>query len=150
MRAVGFRGLPVPGLPWDATTATVPHEGGRVAPGAYVAGWIKRGPSGFIGTNKSCAQETVSAILDDLDAGLPEPVGTRASIASVVAQLQPDVVDLAGWQAIDGEERRRGEVRGRPRAKIVDREALLRVARARPTGARRYAAELLRSALLRR
>ena len=82
-------------------------------PGVYVAGWVKRGPTGFIGTNKTCAQETVEAMLDDLDAGLPTPVGTRDSIASVVRGRCPDVVDLAGWLAIDAEERRRGAERGR-------------------------------------
>lgn len=70
IRAIGFRGEPVADLPYDPTTGTVPHDNGRVEPGVYVAGWIKRGPSGFIGTNKTCAQETVNALLDDLDAGL--------------------------------------------------------------------------------
>lgn len=67
LRAVGYHGRPVTGLPYDETTGTVPHQGGRVRPGVYVAGWVKRGPTGFIGTNKTCAQETVDRILDDLD-----------------------------------------------------------------------------------
>jgi ferredoxin--NADP+ reductase len=69
VRAIGYRGLPVPDLPYDAGSGTVPHRGGRVEPGLYVAGWVKRGPTGFIGTNKTCAQETVAALLDDLDEG---------------------------------------------------------------------------------
>jgi ferredoxin--NADP+ reductase len=147
VRAAGYHGEPVADLPYDAATGTVPNDRGRVAPGVYVAGWVKRGPTGFIGTNKTCAQETVARILDDLDAGLPEPVGTRESIASVVRGRQPDVVDLKGWRAIDAEEQRRGAERGRVRVKIVDVDEMLRVA-APPIGEaprlrvarRRYAA----------
>lgn len=69
VRAAGFRGVPVPGLPFDAATGTVPNDSGRVAPGTYVAGWIKRGPSGGIGANKACARETVGALLEDAVAG---------------------------------------------------------------------------------
>lgn len=67
VRAIGYHGRPVPGLPYDAATGTVPNDAGRVRPGVYVVGWAKRGPSGFIGTNKWCAQETVGSLLDDLD-----------------------------------------------------------------------------------
>src|SRR5699024_8965294 len=67
VRAVGHRGTPVPGLPFDASIGTVPHSAGRVAdrPGTYVVGWIKRGPSGGIGDNRTCARETVGTLLDD-------------------------------------------------------------------------------------
>ena len=146
LRAVGYRGRPVPDLPHDPVTGTVPHEHGRVRPGVYVAGWVKRGPSGFIGTNKSCAQETVERLLDDLDAGLPDPVGTPRTIDAVVRGRCPDVVDVAGWRAIDAEERRRGAALGRPRLKLVDVAAMLRVAAASRAPARgrrltrRYAA----------
>ncbi len=67
VRAIGYHGQPVPDLPHDAVTGTVPHRAGRVRPGVYVVGWAKRGPRGFIGTNKWCAQETVASLLDDLD-----------------------------------------------------------------------------------
>jgi ferredoxin--NADP+ reductase len=70
LTATGHRGNPVPGLPFDEATGTVPNERGRVAPGTYVAGWIKRGPNGFIGTNKSCAQETVRELVADHNAEL--------------------------------------------------------------------------------
>jgi ferredoxin--NADP+ reductase len=70
LRSVGYRGEPVPGLPFDPATGTVPHEQGRVHPGTYVTGWIKRGPNGFLGTNKSCAQESVASLLADLEEGL--------------------------------------------------------------------------------
>ena len=140
LRSVGYHGLPVRDLPYDAATGTVPNDRGRVRPGVYVAGWVKRGPTGFIGTNKTCAEETVSRILDDLDSGaVGDPVGTPESIEQVVRGRCPDVVDLAGWLAIDAEERRRGAARGRPRVKIVDRDELLRVAR-EATGRSRYPA----------
>jgi ferredoxin--NADP+ reductase len=73
VRAAGFRGVPVPGLPFDQATGTVPNTAGRVEAGTYVAGWIKRGPSGGIGTNKACARETVGALLEDAIAGRLRP-----------------------------------------------------------------------------
>lgn len=120
VRSVGHRGTPVAGLPFDERTATVPNHEGRVEPGVYVVGWIKRGPVGFIGTNKTDAQETVETILDDLDAGLPAPSGTAAAIASLVAERHTDAADLAAWQRLDAAERERGARAGRPRAKITD------------------------------
>src|SRR5207302_542844 len=60
LRAIGYRARPVAGLPFEEATATVPNDGGRVEPGVYVTGWIKRGPTGFIGTNKTCSDETVA------------------------------------------------------------------------------------------
>ena len=145
LRAVGYHGLPVADLPYDARRGVVPSDRGRVRPGVYVSGWVKRGPTGFIGTNKADSSETVQQLLDDLDAGAcPEPVGSAAATAALVRRRQPAVVDLAGWQAIDAEERRRGADRGRPRVKIVDIDEMLRIAhgqarrtRARLLGARR-------------
>jgi ferredoxin--NADP+ reductase len=98
--------LRVPGLPYDEEAARIPHERGRVRPGSYLAGWLKRGPSGFIGTNKACAEETVAALLDDFEAGLlPEPEGSLADIRALVRRRRPDVVDLRAWQARDRAER---------------------------------------------
>ncbi|MBC7276530.1 FAD-dependent oxidoreductase [Nocardioides sp.] len=129
LRAVGYKGLPVADLPYDAATGTVPNEGGRVLPGVYVAGWVKRGPNGFIGTNKSDAEETVEQVLDDLDSDrIPAPVGDAAEITAVVRGRQPGMVDLAGWQAIDREEKRRGAEAGRPRVKITDVEEMRGIA----------------------
>ena len=130
LRAVGYHGLPVPDLPYDDRLGVVPHDRGRVRPGVYVSGWVKRGPTGFIGTNKSDSQETVEQLLDDLDAGAcAEPTGDAATIAALVRRRQPGAVGLAGWQAIDREERRRGAEHGRPRVKIVDIDEMLRIAR---------------------
>jgi ferredoxin/flavodoxin---NADP+ reductase len=143
LRAVGYRGLPIPGLGYDQATGTVPHDGGRVKPGVYVSGWAKRGPSGFIGTNKSDSEETVETLLDDLDAGLARRSGVGDPAAGV-RRAVPDLVDLAGWRAIDGEERRRGALQGRSRVKIVDVEEALRIA----AGARTAPRPSLRERLL--
>lgn len=130
LRAVGYHGLPVADLPYDARLGVVPNERGRVRDGVYVSGWVKRGPTGFIGTNKSDSAETVATLLDDLEAGRHlEPTGDAAAIAALVRRRRPAVVDLAGWRAIDEEERRRGSDRGRPRVKVVDIEEMLRIAR---------------------
>ncbi len=130
LRAIGYHGQPVSDLPYDAATGTVPNDRGRVRPGVYVAGWVKRGPTGFIGTNKSCAQETVDGLLDDADAGLlPTPTRTRDDLAATLESRAVLPIDSAGWRAIDHEERRRGRQRGRPRLKLVDPAELRRVAR---------------------
>ena len=80
LTAIGYRGRPIAGLPFEEATGTVPNEQGRVDPGTYVAGWIKRGPSGFIGTNKSCAQQTVRSLVADLNAGLLGPATPNRSL----------------------------------------------------------------------
>ncbi|MEN8706862.1 MAG: FAD-dependent oxidoreductase [Nocardioides marinisabuli] len=132
LRSIGYRCEPVPGLPFDETSGTVPHDGGRVVPGTYVAGWLKRGPSGFIGTNKTCSAETVASLLDDLDAGLVPPPAVDAEgpdgLSALLAARGVVELDRDDWRAIDAEERRRGAATGRVRAKIVEREELLRVA----------------------
>jgi ferredoxin/flavodoxin---NADP+ reductase len=131
LRAIGYRGLPAPGLPHDEVTGTVPNHRGRVAPGSYVAGWIKRGPTGFIGTNKSCAQETVEQLLDDLDAGLVPPRRRERDVAHVLSKRGVQPIDREGWRAIDREERRRGAAAGRPRTKIVTLDELRATATSR-------------------
>jgi ferredoxin--NADP+ reductase len=91
VRAVGYRGTPVPGLPFDEDTGTIPNSGGRVdaRPGTYVVGWIKRGPSGGIGANKTCAQETVGALLDDAIAGrLPAASRRSSTLATLTNRLR--------------------------------------------------------------
>lgn len=131
VRSVGHSATPVSGLPFDPVTSTVPNSAGRVEPGLYVAGWIKRGPVGFIGTNKTCAQETVDTLLDDLDAGLPEPLITTDP-AGFVRERRPDVSDLDDWRVLDAEERARGALVGRPRLKITDPEEQALAGRHRP------------------
>ncbi|MFL6061722.1 MAG: FAD-dependent oxidoreductase [Marmoricola sp.] len=140
LRSVGYHGTAVAGLPFDATTGTVPNDRGRVHPGTYVAGWIKRGPSGFIGTNKSCSEETVETFLDDLAAGaLTVPASTRAEVDDWLDATVPEHVGLDGWRALDAAERAAGADSGRPRAKLVDLAAMLEVAGGTPAARRRVA-----------
>jgi ferredoxin/flavodoxin---NADP+ reductase len=106
-------------------------------PGEYVVGWIKRGPTGIIGTNKRDAQETVDMLLEDLDAGrLPAPVDPdRDSLDALIAERRPDAVSYAGWQAIDRAEKSAGEPHGRPRVKLCSFDDLLEASKD-PTPAR--------------
>jgi ferredoxin/flavodoxin---NADP+ reductase len=164
MRAIGYRGIALPGVPFDDRSATIPNEGGRVLcartgvpvaspgagpndesasapdnpagerggvqPGEYAVGWIKRGPSGVIGTNKKDAQETVDALLEDLaadnhlDPAEPDP----EAIERLLAERVPALVTYEGWSEIDRHEQARGEPHGRPRVKLTRIDELLRVA----------------------
>ncbi|MEN4451252.1 FAD-dependent oxidoreductase [Mycobacterium sp. SM3041] len=134
LRSVGYRGTPIPGLPFDDTSGTVPNEKGRVLdangelrPGTYVTGWIKRGPSGVIGTNRQCAAETIDQLLDDAREGrLPEPTCTGSELDQLLVDRVSTVVEAIGWNNIDQHERRLGSAQSRPRVKITDRAALLR------------------------
>ncbi|KAA0096725.1 4Fe-4S dicluster domain-containing protein [Mycolicibacterium sp. P1-18] len=121
LTSIGYRGKPIRDLPFDESVAVVPNDGGRVAgtPGVYVAGWIKRGPTGFIGTNKSCAAETIRNLVDDYNAGLlTDPTARPSALDRLVRGRQPDVVDAAGWTAIDRAEIERGGA-DRPRDKFT-------------------------------
>ncbi|MFC5137431.1 FAD-dependent oxidoreductase [Actinomycetospora rhizophila] len=135
LRAVGYRGLALPGVPFDDDTGTVPHTEGRIDGDdhrrEYVVGWIKRGPSGIIGTNKKDANETVRHLVADLAEREPvdRPADHGESVETWLRDRCPDLVDQAGWQAIDAHERGRGEPDGRPRVKVVDREELLKLSR---------------------
>ena len=132
-RSIGYRGVPLPGLPYDERSGTIPNEGGRIAelPGEYVVGWIKRGPTGIIGTNKRDAQETVDNVLADLEAGrLLEPSEPdRDSVEALLDERKPEHVTYAGWEAIDRAEREAGEPHGRPRVKLTTFDELLDAAR---------------------
>jgi ferredoxin/flavodoxin---NADP+ reductase len=145
-RAIGYRGIALPGVPFDERTALIPNERGRVLDpatgsalaGEYVVGWIKRGPSGVIGTNKRDAQETVDAVLADLTAAAGNGAAARhvpaapdaTATAQLVRERQPEVVTYEGWEAIDRHERSLGEPAGRPRVKLTRIEELLRAAAA--------------------
>lgn len=122
LRAVGYRGRPVADLPFDAASGTVPHDHGSVdgMPGTYVAGWIKRGPSGFIGTNKTDATETVDQLFADLNAGLLPTPTEHGTLADLLRARGVTPVDLAGWRRIDVHERLRGLEQGRPRVRLTD------------------------------
>ncbi|HWY01984.1 MAG TPA: FAD-dependent oxidoreductase [Mycobacterium sp.] len=141
LTSIGYRGKPIRDLPFDETAAVVPNEDGRVVdpgsgepvPGAFVAGWIKRGPTGFIGTNKSCSLQTVQALVGDFNAGkLTDPVAKPEALDRLVHARQPDAVDSAGWGAIDAAEIARGSDDGRPRNKFTDVADMLAAAATAP------------------
>ncbi|GAA0629917.1 FAD-dependent oxidoreductase [Streptomyces thermocarboxydovorans] len=133
LRSVGYRGVPLEGLPFDAATGTVPHRAGRVlrgdaaAPGEYVAGWIKRGPTGVIGTNRPCAKETVASLLADA-----AELEQREVHSDPLPHLRAEGVEpvgWAGWCAIERAEADLGASLGRSVVKLPDWESLLAAAR---------------------
>jgi ferredoxin--NADP+ reductase len=144
LRSIGYRGSPLPGVPFDEERGTIHNAGGRVThvgtedplPGVYTAGWVKRGPSGVIGTNKKCAQDTVNLLLEDLAAGaLPTPSADPAALLDALDERGVEVVDYAGWELIDSHEKGLGEPHGRPRVKLVRRaEHLLHAAASKVKG----------------
>ncbi|MGO9158534.1 FAD-dependent oxidoreductase [Mycobacterium sp.] len=135
VRSVGYRGLPTPGLPFDDKSATIPNTGGRVqgSRNEYVVGWIKRGPTGVIGTNKKDSQDTVDTLLADLAAskelgGIAElPEDHADQLADWLALRQPKLVTSAHWELIDRFEREAGEPHGRPRVKLPSLAKLLHI-----------------------
>jgi len=132
--AAGHGGRSIPGLPFDEKTGVIPNVAGRVlrdglaTPGDYVAGWIKRGATGVIGTNKSDAKETVTALLADAPSLPPAPVRDPDAVLRILAERGINVVTWEGWSAIERAEADLGRAQGRERAKIADRAALLRAA----------------------
>jgi ferredoxin--NADP+ reductase len=128
-RSVGYRGVPLPSVPFDEAACVIPNDRGRVEPGLYAAGWIKRGPTGVIGTNKKDATETVELLLEDARAGLLHR-DSDERLESLLAGRGADVVMYGGWVAIDLEERTRGEPQGRPRIKLCSWDELLKAAKA--------------------
>jgi ferredoxin--NADP+ reductase len=134
-RSVGYHGIPIPGAPFDERSGTMPNAGGRVldesgspVPGLYCAGWIKRGPTGVIGTNKKDATETAELVLEDAAADrLPRE--TTTTIDELLAEHGIEVVTYSGWEAIDAVERARGAEQSRPRVKLSTWPELLAAAR---------------------
>jgi ferredoxin--NADP+ reductase len=137
LRSVGYRAVPLPDVPFDERYFVLPNERGRVLTadgkplrGVYAVGWIKRGPTGILGTNKRDAEETVRCLVDDLRSGaLPPPGGEDPEqIDALLAERRPDLVTVEGWRAIDGHELELGESQERPRVKLASREELLAAA----------------------
>jgi ferredoxin--NADP+ reductase len=135
LRSVGYRAVPLPGVPFDERSFVLPNDEGRVhavdgerVPGVYAVGWIKRGPTGILGTNKRDAAETVSCLVEDLD-GLPGPAHPdRDAIDALLADRVPDLVTADGWRAIDRHELAGGRSERRPRVKLCTRDELVAAA----------------------
>jgi len=133
-RAVGYRSIPLPGLPFDDRAAVIPNDGGRVldldgdpVPGTYVTGWIKRGPVGLIGHTKSDAAETVQHLLAETTETATER--DPDAFTAYLVERGVDLMTFADWERLDQHEIALGEPVGRARVKLVDREEMLRVAR---------------------
>jgi ferredoxin--NADP+ reductase len=144
LRSIGYKGVGLEGVPFDDSRGVIPNDGGRVIDpskdmqlvGHYAVGWIKRGPTGVIGTNKKDAQETVDNLLADLGAGrinTPSPAFDRTAIVELLSERRPEFVGYEGWEAIDRAERERGEPLGRPRIKFVRLEEMIEAARSGAT-----------------
>ena len=134
-RSVGYRGVPLPDVPFDEGRCTVPNDGGRVVDaagaavrGVYCAGWIKRGPSGVIGTNKKDATETIELLLEDARAGALASGQAAGAVDRLLRDRGVAVVTQSGWEAIDAAERAAGEPHGRPRLKLAAWDELLEAA----------------------
>jgi ferredoxin--NADP+ reductase len=139
VRSIGYRGRPIAGVPFDERRGLIRNVGGRVTtedgeplPGEFVVGWIKRGPSGVIGTNKKDAADTTAKILADAEAGiLASRVAAAAEPDAVAAWLGarvPGLVTWDGWRAIDDHEVSTGAPHGRPRVKVVRVNEMLELA----------------------
>jgi ferredoxin--NADP+ reductase len=126
-RSIGYLGCPLPGVPFDPVRGVIPNESGRVVgtQGLYAVGWIKRGPSGIIGTNRADAVATVQTLVADVDQWSARALPGIDGLRQILAQRGVQVVNYAGWQRIDAEERRRGECAGKPREKYCSVDAML-------------------------
>jgi ferredoxin/flavodoxin---NADP+ reductase len=131
LRSVGYQAVPLPGVPFDERAFVLPNERGRVAdaPGVYTVGWIKRGPTGILGTNKRDAEETIACFAEDLRGGLLAEPAAGEPIDALLAERDVDVVTVEGWRAIDGHELEAGRGASRPRVKLASRDELLAAAR---------------------
>ena len=128
-RSVGYRGIALPDVPFDERNGVILNERGRVLDpatrqprvGEYAAGWIKRGPTGVIGTNKPDAAETVAAMMEDLGQGrmLAPSAPAPDAIERLVRERQPQCVSYADWRRLDELEVSRGRPGGRPRVKFT-------------------------------
>lgn len=133
-RSVGYLGVPLAGVPFHDKWGVIPNENGRITaddgkpvPGEYCAGWIKRGPSGLIGTNKGCAIESVNCMLEDANAGntLQPAHPTADDAEALIKQRQPNYFSYDQWQTLDAHELKLGQDAGRPRVKLTTVDSML-------------------------
>ncbi|CAN5551069.1 FAD-dependent oxidoreductase [soil metagenome] len=136
LRSIGYYGSAIDGLPYDSVRGVIPNGRGRVADddgtvaGVYVTGWIKRGPRGVIGTNRTCAHETVAELWQDYtDGTLTRDVSDRDAVRAILARRGAEAVDWTGWRAIDAAERKSGSDASRPRVKFVAVDEMVAAAR---------------------
>ena len=139
LRSIGYRGTPLAGIPFDDRRGLIRNDAGRVisddgvCQGEYVVGWIKRGPTGVIGTNKKDAADTVAKILEDAESGAlcrPDPaLSDPDAVAGWLSERVPHHVTWQGWEMIDAYESALGEPMGRPRVKLVRLAELLEASR---------------------
>jgi ferredoxin/flavodoxin---NADP+ reductase len=141
VRAVGYTAEPIPGLPFDSATGTVPNVAGRVIEadgtpvvGQYVTGWIRRGPTGVIGTNKHDAVEVAAAVLADLPALPPPAHPDPDDLADMLAENDLRPVDWTSWLRLDAEEIRLGQARGADRVKVAELAEMLAAVHGATTG----------------
>jgi ferredoxin--NADP+ reductase len=137
LRSVGYRGVPLPGVPFDEASYTITNIAGRVVhstsgdpiPGEYVVGWAKRGPSGVIGTNKPDAVSTVAAMVEDLAElpGIPDENRDPSKVEALLKRRKPDYVTYADWKRLDAFETARGAEQGRPRVKVTRVPEMLQI-----------------------
>lgn len=134
-RSIGYKGVAIAGVPFDERNGVIPNQqgrvvdaGGQVVPGLYTAGWIKRGPTGIIGTNRADAVETVAALLQDLAQLDSQAKPGAAGLEESLRQRNVRVVDYSDWKRIDTVEIERGAPKGKPREKIVSIDEMLSVA----------------------
>ena len=129
-RSIGYNGIPIEGVPFDEKEGIFPNDKGRlldngsVVNGVYVTGWIKRGPSGIIGTNKPDSVETVNCLLEDIEKIDGEKSG-NSGIMKILSEKQTRAVNYDGWKKIDEAEVKRGEPKGKPREKFTRIEEML-------------------------
>lgn len=142
LKSIGYKSIPVDGLPFDHEKGVVPNVGGRVFHsegdqavliGLYVCGWLKRGPTGIIATNLYCAEETVASITEDLQSGELATASTlakpgREGLLQLLDGRSVKVVPFSAWEKIDSEEKRRGSLKNKPREKVSSWEELLNFA----------------------
>ena len=133
-RSVGYRGVPIPGVPFHEKWGSILHEKGRiidennqVVSGLYTAGWIKRGPSGVVGTNKPCSEETVACLFEDIEKLTPCEVPDTKSLLDFLGQKEVRVVSFNDWEKIDAAEIERGGKVGKPREKFTSVDEMLAV-----------------------
>ncbi|KAK6152066.1 hypothetical protein DH2020_014701 [Rehmannia glutinosa] len=142
LKSIGYKSVAIDGLPFDNDKGIVPNHGGRVLAdasqdhtqyetGLYVCGWLKRGPTGIIATNLYCAEETLACVSDDIHKGVltsNSPKPGREGLLHLLNSRNTRVVSFDGWEKIDLEERRRGNLKNKPREKLTTWEELLKVA----------------------